>query len=273
MNTNSHLTKAIQRCFFLILLAWPQFSSAEQTSRILEDKELHTKGSFIAYAAPWSTYFGTGVSMKHGIDYADEIVVHPDIFPSKTDISWHWPLFASKQTGVYGYNAVSFGSYAGGIPEVPIAPRQVKSIGFFAVTYSCTYAPPIGEFNVLCEFFLTKKAKDTNTNLSEVGFFPHAGKATLSFANAGEQLGTFTDFSGRTWKVDKQSAPQGSSFYMFIPEGDVNSATIDFKGALDFLHAKGHVTGEEWFNGIAFGVEPIAGSGSLRIEGFSVDLR
>ena len=60
---------------------------------------------------------------------------------------------------------------------------------------------------------------------------------------------------------------------MFIPADDVLTGTIDCKAALDFLRAKGQLTGEEWFNGIAFGIEPVTGSGSLRVESWAVDYR
>ncbi len=51
---------------------------------------------------------------------------------------------------------------------------------------------------------------------------------------------------------------------------DVLSGTVDFKAALDFLLKKGKLTGEEWFNGVAFGVEPIRGSGSLELRKLDV---
>ena len=140
----------------LALMAGPSFTIAEEASRILADKAFYTEGSFIAYAAPWSTDVAGGPALKHGVDFADEIVVQPGTFPANVEFSWHWPLTPSKRTGVYGY--------------------------------------------------------------------------------------------------------------MFIPAGEVLEGTIDFKAALDFLRSKGRVTGEEWFTGLAFGIEPVAVSGSLQVE-------
>ena len=250
----------------LIVLALASFAFADEP-RTLADNEFFTKGSYIAYAAPWSTYFGAGTAMKQGIDYADEITVRSDSFPANVEFSWHWPLTPPKHTGVYGYNAVSYGSYDGGVPEVRIAPLQVKNMRELAETFRCEWPRPIGDFNVLSELFLTKTPG--GEKVGEVGFFLRAAKSAISFADAGEQLGTFTDAAGRAWKVAKQPAPHGP-FYMFLPTGEVLAGTVDFRAAIEFLRSRGHVTGEEWVNGVAFGIEPIAGSGSLRLESLAI---
>ena len=253
----------------LIGFGWVTAASfaVAETPIVLADRQFYTRGSFIAYAAPWSTYFGAGKALKHGVDFADEIAVQPDTFPANVGFTWHWPLTPAKHTGVYGYNALSFGSYDGGVPQTPVAPRQVKEIGALVETFSFEMARPVGDFNVLTEFFLTKKAG--GDKVAEVGFFPRPARSAVAFANAGEQLGTYADASGRAWKVAVQTAPAGS-YYMFIPPAAVLSGSIDFKAALDFLRAKGRVTGEEWFSGLAFGIEPVTGSGSLRVRSLSV---
>lgn len=249
------------------LLSASGAAQAEDATRILGDKEFFTKGSFIAYAAPWSTYFGAGKELKHGVDYSDEIAVRPATFPANVDFSWHWPLTAPKHTGVYGYHALSYGNYDGGTPETPITPKQVKAISVLTTTFRFSIARPIGDFNVLTEFFLAKAPG--GEKVGEIGFFPHAAKTAIPYADAGEQLGDYTDATGRNWKVSKQPAPHGP-YYMFIPAGDVLEGTIDFKAALDFLQAKGKVTGEEWFTGLAFGIEPVMGSGSMHVESLTV---
>jgi hypothetical protein len=248
-------------------LAVVTFAAAE-SPLILGDREFYSKDSFIAYAAPWSTYSGAGTSLKHGRDFVDEIAVQPETFPVHSEFSWHWPLTPAKHTGVYGYNALSFGNYDGGTPQKPVAPRQVKEIGALVETFGFEMARGVGDFNVLTELYLTKKP--AGEKLCEIGFFPRPAKSAIEFANAGEPLGTFADAGGRAWKVAVQTAPAGA-YYMFIPAAPVLSGAIDFKAALEFLRAKGRVTGEEWFNGLAFGIEPVAGSGSLRVKRLSVD--
>ncbi len=242
-------------------------SKSTPSPLILADRQFYTKGSFIAYAAPWSTYGGTGAALKHGKDFVDEIAVQPDTFPANSEFTWHWPLRPSKSTGVYGYNALSFGNYDDGTPQTPVAPLQVKAIGALVETFRFEMARPAGDFNVLTEFYLTKKP--AGEKICEIGFFPRPAKSAMEFAAAGEQLGTFTEATGRAWKVAVQKAPAGA-YYMFIPPSEVLSGSIDFKAALEFLRARGRVTGEEWFNGLAFGVEPVAGSGSLKVLSLSV---
>lgn len=248
------------------LMAVSTFATAG-TPTVLADQKFYTKGSFIAYAAPWSTYGGAGAALKHGVDFVDEIAVQLDTFPANVEFSWHWPLTPSKSTGVYGYNALSFGSYDGGVPQVPVASRKVREIGTLVEKFSFGMARPVGDFNVLTEFFLTKKAG--GEKVAEIGFFLRTARSAITFADAGEQLGTFTDSSSRAWKVAKQPAPHGP-YYMFIPAGEVLAGTVDFKAALDFLRARGRLTGEEWFSGLAFGIEPVTGSGSLRVQSLSV---
>lgn len=252
----------------VVLASGLALTSGEEAPRVLADREFYTKGSFIAYAAPWSVDVGGGQVLKHGVDYADLIAVHSKTFPANVEFCWHWPLTPPKHSGVYGYNAVSFGNYHGGVPEVRVPARQWKEIGTLAETFRFEIAHPIGDFNVLTEFFLAEKA-DGDHKVAEIGFFLRAAKSAILFADSGEQIGTFADSSGRAWKVAKQSAPYGP-FYMFIPTGEVLAGTIDFKAALEFLQAKRRVTGEEYFTGLAFGIEPVSGSGSLRLLGLSV---
>ncbi|QIF03117.1 hypothetical protein [Roseimicrobium sp. ORNL1] len=194
----------------------------------------------------------------------------PDSFPANVEFTWYWPLTAPKESGVYGYNAVSFGSYDGGVPQTPITPRQVKDIGALEVNYGFDAARPVGDFNVLAEFFLTKSVG--GDKVAEIGFFLRPAKSAVEFVNAGEQLGTYTDASGRVWKVAVQPAPHGP-FYMFLPSAEVPAGSIDFKAALSFLQGKGKVSGEEWFNGLAFGIEPITGSGSVRVQSLTVNYK
>jgi hypothetical protein len=253
------------------LLAGSTLARGDEATRVLADKENFTKGSFLAYAGPWSVEVPGGPALKHGVDFMDEIAVRPETFPAHTAFTWHWPLTPSKSTGVYGYNSVSFGSYYGGVPEVPVPARQLKDIGTLTETFHFSVARPIGDFNVLTEFFLAGAASGEPKN-GEIGFLLRPAKSAIQFADAGEQLGTFKDAAGREWKVAQQRAPQGA-YYMFMAAGEVLDGTVDFKAALAFLQSKSKITGEEWFTGLAFGIEPITGSGSLELEKLSVSYK
>ncbi len=238
--------------------------------RVLADREFYTQGRYIAYASPWSVDVEGGPKLAHGVDFADEMTVRPAEFPGSVEIAWHWPLVAPKHTGVYGYHAVSYGSFHGGVPETPAAPRRVKDIATLSETFSLSFARGIGEFNVLTEFFLAGDPSG-EPKAAEVGFFLHAAKSAIPFAESGEPVGAYTDATGRAWNVTKQPAPH-SPFHMFLPANreDVLTGVIDFKAALDFLQSQGQITGEEWFTGLALGIEPVSGSSTLKLEDFSV---
>lgn len=245
-------------CF---VLSWAAAPAGDPL--ILPDQKFYTQGHFIAYAAPWSTFGPKPENpLKSGVDFADAIVVRPDKFPAESEFTWHWPLTPSKTSGVYGCNAISFGSYDGGVPAEPIPPKQVKEIRKLSAAFAFEMAPPLGDFNVLTEFFLTRE--DAEQKVAEIGFLPRPARSAVEFANSGEQIGIFQDAEKRQWKVAVQGSPAGP-YYMFMPAREVLSATVDFRAALDFLSGKGRLTGDEWFRGLGFGVEPISGSGSLRL--------
>lgn len=272
MNLLFPLRSISHRLLLGITLAATALSSQAfaESPIVLGDQKFYSKGSFIAYAAPWSTYSGAGKALKHGVDFLDEITVRPETFPANVEFTWHWPLVAAKESGVYGYNAVSFGSYDGGVPQTPIKPCRVKELGTLVETFRFDSARPVGDFNVLTELFLRKDPE--GEKIAEIGFFLRAAQSAVEFVNAGQQLGTYTDASGRAWKVAVQPAPHGP-YHMFLPEGEVLEGAIDFKAALEFLRGKGRLTGDEWFTGLAFGIEPIMGSGSIRLKNLAVDYK
>lgn len=46
----------------------------------------------------------------------------------------------------------------------------------------------------------------------------------------------------------------------------MSEGTIDVREFLKALVARKVITGQEWFNGIAFGTEPVAGAGQTEID-------
>ena len=239
---------------------------------IKADREFYSKGRWIAYAAPWSTY--AGVTLRQGIDFADAVEIDPATFPDNTLISHQWPLQSPVAGLIRGYNAVSFNRYDGGTPAAPVAAKQVKSIIALTTAFSLDWFGPIGSFNVLHEFFLTGAAERFDTKRLEVGFFLHAPLETKAYINGGVQLGVFQDRFGRAWQVAHRPGPAGP-YCMFVPVdgADMPNSAVDDLGALRFLVAKGLASPEWWFNGLAIGVEPVTGSASLKIISLAVDYR
>lgn len=224
-----------------------------------KDGENHWQGPFIAYAGDWSTTTKM-INLRRSIDYEDRILINPKTFPAQTLIEWRWPNSPAK-TGVYGYMHLAYGYYAGGITREKIAPVRVADLGAIHTDFTIEMTGDPAHANVLSETFLTSAPGDFNTKVIEVGFLPSISASGRSFFDAGEQLGAWTDPSGRVWNVAAQA-----EYFMFIPaKGRFLSGRLDFAAALRWLMAKKRVTGKEWFNGLAIGVEPVQGFGKMKI--------
>jgi hypothetical protein len=96
--------------------------------------------------------------------------------------------------------------------------------------------------------------------------------ATISWAAALPLVGSgsYTDSNGVTWRVRQGTDSTGLIPYIFAHRLDL----ADFEGQFlwhdyfSFLINAGAVSGNEWVNGAAFGVEPVSGSGSITIDKF-----
>jgi hypothetical protein len=233
----------------------PKGSSA---TVILQDRMPYYRGSYQAFASPWSTFFDA--SLVHGIDFRDTIAVDPATFPDGTIIESMWPKRPPK-TGVWGYNAVSYGNYDGGRPPERVTPKQVKDLKRLNEAFSYRFSgSPF--FNLLTEFYLTAKPGDETSKLVEIGLFLHTPALTSAFARSGERIGDYRDRQGRIWTIRRQG-----TYYLVIPNdgADVQSGTLELQPLLAFLMTKHVLSGAEWFNGMAFGVEPASGGGRTRL--------
>ncbi len=233
--------------------------------RTLLDMEFYSRGQYGAYASPWSKFLDN--SLRHDIDYSDSIVVDVNAFPaSTTTIKWNWPSRIPTSSGVWGYMFMFYGNYDGGEPFVRVTPRQVKNIETLRQDFSITHNSS-GSYNVLNEFYLTSEAGNPNAKVIEIGYFLHSAAENRPFFEQGLLIGTYRDATGVTWV-----ARMNGTFCMLMTAGynDVVSGSIDVGATLAFLKTKGIITGNEWFNGIALGVEPVRGSGELSITRWTV---
>lgn len=232
------------------------------------DKQFYTKGSYIAYAAPWSS---DNKRMKSGEDFLDTITIDAAAFPSRTRISWHWPLVPAKTTGVRGYMALGFGNYDSGLPQAPIEPQQVKNLRAVSQSIDWQYERVAGDFNLLAEFYLTRSAGNSADKVAEIGFMLHTPAATRAWTGTGAALGTWTDALGARWEITRNEGP-GIPYIIFTPVGgaDFLAGRLDVKGALGELRRLRQITGDEWLNGMALGVEPVSGSGFATVNTWRV---
>ena len=238
----------------------------------LADQVFYTKGSYGAYAAPFATYSAPYNTMVRGTDYLDTMSVDPALFPAASQITWKWPGTApTGAVGVWGNMALTFGDYDSTVQQLAIPARKVDAIAVLTSSFRWTYAASSGDgFDLLHEFYLTAApGTASGGKLFEIGFFLHTPPTTVTFTGYNTQLGTCSE-NGRTWTVARSA--NSTPFVTLVPAGNVDllSGTIDVRAVLLCLKGKGVITGQEYFNGMDFGVEPLFGSGSVGVYSWSV---
>lgn len=241
-------------------------ASSVRQSRQLGDKEYFTRGQYLAFAAPWCADRNRELTV--GRDLHASIALDPDRFPAGVTIRSHAPSHDPGKygCGVYAYNHVAFGNYNDGSAREAVAPAQVKAIGQLRTDFDLRFSGD-GQFNVLQEFFLTRNAGSHRRQVLEIGYFLHASDTALRFARSGRGYRDYTDPQGRAWKMYRVQR-----FLMLFPaNGDLTSGTIDIGHLLTELTERKLLTGEEWFNGLGLGVEPVQGDSMLHIDDWKVD--
>jgi hypothetical protein len=247
----------------------PQFRSvqAPRGAIVKYDGQNYYEGRYIAYAADWSAASGR-INLQRGVDYRNVLIIQPGQFPARTTIQWHWPDRTAK-TGVYGYNHLAWGYYAGGVPKEQVRSAQVADIAELVTDFDVAVSAERGEFNVLSETFLTLKERDFSTRDVEIGFLTDASPTARRFAGRAKQFGTWVDPGGRAWNVTLHD-----KYCMFIPvRGAMHRGRIHYGAAMKWLVARDVLTGREWFNGLAIGVEPVSGMGAMDVKRWRVTYR
>lgn len=219
----------------------------------IKDSTNYLGSRYGAYAAPWGKK-----ELKPEVDFADRIVIDDAAFPHGTAIKWHWPIKADSR--VFGYHHIWTGNYNGTSPKEKINPEQIKNMGRWLLEYDLSLDLIAGDANVLTEGFLCRKPGDTASKEGEVGLFPYISEGGRKFAETGVKLGTFDGWT--VW--------QHGSFYMFVPAASALKGALSIRDAIHWLVAQGKVDPTLYLQGWAMGVEPISGSGILRVNRFSV---
>ncbi|WP_066777266.1 hypothetical protein [Sphingomonas sp. CCH5-D11] len=258
----------------LLLLAfgvfvWATRPDAGPGKVVVPAKTPFTKGSYFAFAQPWGGEMVT--VLKPWSPHADSFVVDLDRFPANTTFHWRWPpVSAGFGPGVWGYDAVMYGNYDGGEPERPLPQIRMRDLRELRQRFAWTMENRFGDGNVLTEFYLRSSTTDVNAKVIEVGWFLHMPASTRAFFERSAPVGVFVDAQKRRWMVR-----MAEKFCMFAPEKseDLRSGTLDMLPALEWLRQKGKISGDEWMSGLAIGVEPVRGLGSLSVDQWSVTMR
>lgn len=232
------------------------------------DHQILKRGNFQRYAAvPYAAWTGMwGHYRTKQLQAESSVLAFPATFPDGTIFTWEVTP-APDWGGVNGFLHVSYGNYdysPGGI-----TPRQVEAINELAVAIDWTMEgdPSSG---LLAECWLTPKATPSGSldKKYEIGFLPRLSPAAVAWVKTLPKVGagSFVDRFGVRWEV-RQS---GTYFVAYLPDFSDFRGTLRFDDLLAFLVANKKITGAEWVNGVAFGVEPHRGSGSLTVEKFAV---
>jgi hypothetical protein len=246
----------------------PVASSANGEQPVtLTDNVFYSRGQYVAYAAPWCAY--SNKALVIGRDLVNTITLYPSKFPYEAVIDVSAPAEDpyTYGCGVYGYHHVAFGNYNGGIPRTAAEPRQIKALDRLEVEVVQRSRSLPGDYNVLHETFLTREAGKPDDKILEVGWFLHADTTATNWGKGGTRLGAHVDPAGRQWQVY-----QRDTFVMIFPADgrDVESGTLYMKAMFDQLMQWKLLTGDEWFNGMAIGVEPIRGKATMTLERWTI---
>jgi len=225
------------------------------------------QGNFQSYAAnPYSAYTGMWGHYRSELLVAESsMTVTPSTFPAGTVFNWDVTP-APDWGGVNGYLHLDYGNYDWS--PGTITPRQVKNITDLTLDVGWTYQgdPSSG---LLSELWLSSQAAPSGQfpKIREIGFFPKFSPGAQAFVASlpNVSTGSFVDSAGLTWNVKKSAI-----YYIAYRPGYADfQGVLPYLDYLEFLQAAGEITGDEWYNGVAFGVEPFSGAGSMTITEFA----
>lgn len=235
------------------------------------------EGNFQGYtASPYFAYTGMWGHYRTDLLQAESSMrVHPDTFPDDTTFTWDVTP-APDWGGINGYLHLDYGNYDDSPTGGVVTPRQVSAITDLTVTIDWTFTGDEAS-GLLSECWLTPVATPTGSldKTHEVAFFPKLSPDAATYVNGLPPVGagSFVDSNGVTWNVCEGTSGVGAEVPYLIayrPGHADFTGTLRYEDFLAFLTASGALTGAEWFNGVAFGVEPHSGAGSLTIKDFAV---
>ncbi|MFT8244070.1 hypothetical protein [Roseomonas sp. BN140053] len=240
-----------------------------------------TTGSYGGYAGIWylnlDPTLGLGRNAIEDVDYTSNLVVYPSSFPNNTTVRWRVPNRPPTKAGVYGYLLLHYGNYQQSSVQSAITPRPLTGITDLTTQTAFTYS---GQYNrhdeagILHEMWLTSEARGNGQSVDEyakfeLGCFLRTARTTVAYMNRSTQVGTYHD-GIREWTIAVDYTLQ-VPFIMLRPtdRADVVGEVM-WVGIFRYLMQKGILTGGEFFNGLAVGVEPRQGQGSVTFDRFEV---
>lgn len=248
------------------------------SDHVVDDNRIITKaGNLQSYSAPSSPFsafvgmWGKDVAGNERMTFQTSMNIQPVRFPSGTRFNWTVTPDPGY-SGINGYLHLDYGNYDNS--PGTITPRQVNDITQLTVDASWTYNgnPASG---MLCEMWLASAATPSGpfTKTHEVGFFPKLSPASASFVDSLPAVGPgfYVDSNRITWNVGRSTSATGQPYLVaWRPGHHAFKGQFLFRDYLTFLRTANVITGTEWFNGVAYGVEPLSGTARVTIDSYSV---
>lgn len=250
-------------------------SSSPEAPVTVEHRKFFTRGSYSAFAIAFSAM---NTDLAAGRDYDAIWTLKRSSFPADSVLNWYVPAGPiPNKKGVWGYFHIAYGNYEGNRQQIPVIPRKVGELNAFESGFGWSYSGT-NNFTLLHELFLTRVAKPQPQWVNgpdfalEVGFFLHSPEITRTFHLKGKPVGPDHQNGGVTYSVRRNG-----NYVTFAPAGFAEQleGRIDWKAALTYLVAQGVITGSEYVNGVALGVEPTlgGGKGQLTVKRYEVTLK
>ena len=185
---------------------------------------------------------------------------------------WSWP---QPTAGVRGYPEVIYGQKPWNASTTARLPRIVDDVKTARVDLGFSSTRE-GSGNLAFDIWLT------TSNLRPAGsdHLPLAHELMIWLDHWGGMVpagGTPVDtvtLGGITWDLYVTTAtwgPEPWQYLAYLPRSVVPSpATLDLRGFLDHLKARGSITGREWLASVELGNELVVGTGRTVLSGFRV---
>lgn len=211
-----------------------------------------------------------------GRDFNCSVQISPASFPNKSVIRSMVPNVTSP-AGLYGYLHVDIGNYDGSPIVTPASPIQQKNITNFFTDIDWAYEGD-GVSSFLHELYGSTTGHATGgltDKVWEVGAFPMCNPHAQSFVNTAVTaggMGNFTDPIGRVWKVGQATGTAGPYYVFALSTFGNVQGRVYWKEMLAFLRTAGKITGNEYIQGVACGIEPDTGFDKLTLNSYTMTL-
>ncbi len=211
-------------------------------------------------------------NLVNGRDFTETITLdNPNTPNINTTFSWNFPNIPAS-SNVYSFPAIHYGDYYSDTPATHITPEQVNNLKTLTVSSNISLSGQTDQYDAIYDGFLTTTPNGgPGSFTNEFEIYLHTPTTTKGWIGGLPQH-TFTDSQGIEWIIAGGGGSAGQQI-AFAPANfqDLTNTTIDLKALLQAAAADGVISGNDYFDGLAFGNEPRLGTGSMTVHSFQVN--